>query len=55
MPESDYDMERDGESNGRTGEQEEATNNWRKNIQTFKLPTVADNEFLDGCKVCVHA
>ncbi len=52
MPESDYNVEGSSrESNRGIEEQEEAANNWRKNIQTFKLPTVADDEYLDGCKV----
>ncbi len=48
MPEVEYDVDGSG---GAEKEPEKAENGWRKSLESFKLPTVADDEFLDGCKV----
>ena len=48
MPEVEYDVDGSGSAEK---EPEKAENYWKKNLESFKLPTVADDEFLDGCKV----
>ncbi|XP_064393637.1 DNA topoisomerase 2-binding protein 1-A-like isoform X3 [Halichondria panicea] len=48
MPEVEYDVDGSG---GAEKEPEKAENGWRKSLESFKLPTVADDEFLDGCKI----
>ena len=55
MPEIEYDADGDpGDSVGGVkgaGKVDDKPNEWRKNLENFHLPTVSDDEFLDGCKV----
>ena len=53
MPEGEYDVDCEGGGGVEKG-QEKVANDWRKNIESFKLPTVSEDEFLDGCKVSSH-
>lgn len=50
MPEADYDVDSEADGGMEKGG-DKAANDWKKKLDVFKLPTVADDEFLDGCKV----
>ena len=51
LPEKDYNVETQGAKKEAKSKEEEGRE-WVHTLEEFKVPSVSENYFLDGCKVC---